>query len=115
MGFTDLNLNRYKQAIIQFIRTAMTQISSAGNSDTACFGALIQKGYRVGIIKNSDGKTGLYKAERNGDVFIGHSPIEILGLIALFELRGEEWAPTDKEIDGNIRLEEVSFTNNISK
>ena len=93
----------------------MVKIVSAGNSDTACYGALIQKGYRVSIIVNSDGKTGLYKAEKNGDVFIGHSSIETLGLIAMYELRGEAWAPTDEEIDGNIRLEEVSFTNNISK
>lgn len=87
----------------------MVKIASAGNSDTACYGALIQKGYRVSIIVNSDGKTGLYQAEKDGNVFIGHSPIETLGLVSLYELRGVKWGPSNSEIDEYIELENNTF------
>ena len=87
----------------------MVKIASAGNSDMACYGTLIKKGYHVSIIVISDGKKSLYKAEKEDDIFIGHSPIETLGLIAMYELRGEAWSPTDEEIDAYIALEDRAF------
>ena len=75
----------------------MVKIASAGNYDTACYGALFQKGYQVSIIVNPDGKTGLYKAEKDQLSFIGESPIETFGLVALYELRGENWYNTREE------------------
>ena len=87
----------------------MVKIASAGNSDTVCYGALIQKGYSVSIIVNSSGRTGQYKAEKDQMIFIGDSPIETLGLVALYELRGEDWRNTQEEFDAFIALENEAF------
>ena len=89
----------------------MVKIASAGNSDTACYGALIQKGYQVSIIVNSDDKTGIYKAEKDQLSFIGESPIETLGLVALYELRGENWYNTREEFEAFMALEIEAFGN----
>ena len=38
-------------------------------------------------------------AERNGDQFITHDSLALLGLIELAETRGEAWPASDAEID----------------
>ena len=75
------------------------RITSAGNSDTAAFCALISKGYTLSVKLKSDNKTGWYIAKLGTNEFIGDSPIETLGLIAMFDQRGEDWKPTNKEVE----------------
>lgn len=87
----------------------MTKIASAGNSDTAAFAVLLSKGYTVQIRKKSDGKDGWFVAQKDGSEFIGDTPLETLGLIAMFEFRGEDWKPTDQEVVAITELEEAAF------
>ena len=87
----------------------MTKIASAGNSDTAAYAVLLSKGYAVQILKKSDGKTGWFAAQKDGCEFIGDTPIETLGLIAMFEFRGEDWKPTDLEVTALTELEDAAF------
>jgi len=77
----------------------MVRIASAGNAETAAFSALMAKGYQLSVRLKSDNKTGWYVATLGDNEFIGESLIETLGLIALFEQRGEIWKPTDQEVD----------------
>ena len=62
-----LELRTYSEALEKL----MVKNAFAGNSETACYGALIQKGYQVSIIVNSDVKPELFRPEKRGDVFIG--------------------------------------------
>jgi len=87
----------------------MVRIASAGNADTAAFFALNAKGYSVSVRLKSDNKTGWYVATLGENEFIGESPIETLGLIALFEQRGENWKPTDQEVDRFTEFENQNF------
>lgn len=87
----------------------MTKIASAGNSDTAAYAVLLSKGYIVEIRKKSDDKTVWFVAQKDGSEFIGDTPIETLGLIAMFEFRGEDWKPTDLEVTALTELEATAF------
>jgi hypothetical protein len=46
----------------------------------------------------------LMVAERDGSSFVAESPVPLLGLIALAEIRGENWQATDDEIDEFVAL-----------
>ena len=87
----------------------MTKIASAGNSDTAAYAVLLSKGYKVEIRKESDGKDGWFVAQKDGSEFIGDTPLETLGLVAMFEFRGEDWKPTDLEIMAIADLDNTTF------
>jgi len=87
----------------------MIKIASAGNSDTAAFATLVAMGYSVRIEKNSDEKTGRFVANKAGSEFIGDTPLETLGLIAMFEVRGANWKPTAGEADALAELERAVF------
>lgn len=89
--------------------TRMTKIASAGNSDSAAYAVLLSKGYTVKIEKKTDCNAGWYVAEKDGSKFIGDTPIETLGLIAMFEYRGEDWKPTDLEVMAITEFEEAAF------
>lgn len=88
----------------------MTKIASAGNSDSAAYAVLLAKGYIVQIKTRADGKTGWYVAEKDGSEFIGDTPIETLGLIAMFEFRGEDWKPSDIEAMALAELQANDFS-----
>jgi len=86
------------------------KIASAGNSDTAAYSALIAKGYSLSVRLKSDKKTGWYIAKLDGHEFIGDSPIETLGLTAMFEQRGEDWKPTNLEVEKFTEFENEAFS-----
>lgn len=88
------------------------KIASAGNSDTAAFHALIKKGYSVWVVPKSDGNTGWYVAKKENQEFIGDNFLETIGLIAMFEARGEDWKPTDKEVEELEEFEATAFSKN---
>jgi len=44
-----------------------------------------------------------FRADKDGNVFEGEDPVVVLGLIKLFEMRGENWAATDQELETIVR------------
>ena len=68
-------------------------LAAAGNLVIPAYLCIPAKGYSV---RNANG---LMTAERGSDHFVAHSPIELLGVITLAEMRGENWQATDDEID----------------
>ena len=86
------------------------RIATAGNSNTAAFCALISKGYTLSVKLKSDKKTGWYIAKLGANEFIGNSPIETLGLIAMFEKRGDDWKPTNKEVEEFTEFEVQAYS-----
>ena len=59
------------------------------------------KGYRVTNLWRDGGEH--FAAEKDGNRFEAADPIAVLGLIAMHELRGDDWTPTDEEVDEFMR------------
>jgi hypothetical protein len=71
-------------------------LSAAANLLAPAYLSLLAKGYSV------RDENGLMVAERGPDCFLAENPIELLGVIAIAETRGENWQATDDEIDDFI-------------
>lgn len=74
------------------------KISAAGNLEVPAYLTLKELGYEV--IENND----TWTASKNQNSFNGNSPLEILGAIKVFEIRGDNWRATDNEIEDFIKL-----------
>ncbi len=68
--------------------------------------ALLAKGYSVRWERKSK-ENELWYAERENGEFVAEGPIELLGLVAMYEVRGENWKATDKEIDAFMEKYEI--------
>lgn len=69
-------------------------IGSAGNTGNPCLLALRAKGYTLKVwrTKSEMNKYGIhYEAEKDGRVFIASNDAELLGLVAMWEVRGDDW------------------------
>ena len=87
----------------------MARISSAGNSDTAAFAVLWEQGYELTVIAGSNSSDALLVATKDDHTFSGYTPLEVLGLVAMFQARGENWKPTDEEVERRTKFEENTF------
>ena len=68
-------------------------LAAAANVLTPAYLAIVSKGYSVSRVGDD------IVAERESDRFVAEDPIQLLGLIALIEIRGEAWQATDDEIE----------------
>lgn len=81
------------------------KISIAGNTAAPALFALRAKGYVVTLSywrqddpDESGGDIAEYAAEKDRRVFCANSPEELLGLVAMWEMRGDDWRRrTDSE------------------
>ncbi len=88
-------------------------IRIAGNTWIPCLMALRAKGYHVRLdylrVGSSDTKSldyqPDYQAECEGASFSATSPAELLGLVAMWETRGDDWKirPGELELEKEIR------------
>jgi hypothetical protein len=62
----------------------------------ACL-VLQSKGYRVD--RTEADKVEFWIAERSGLRFVADGPIELLGVVAVYEARGDRWRASDEDID----------------
>jgi hypothetical protein len=68
------------------------RIASAGNTANHALDALRAKGYTVVLVPDaSEGGLNRYWATKEGRDFIAADPVEVLGLIALWEHFGDCW------------------------
>ena len=79
-------------------------IRIAGNTYPRSLMALHKKGYEVknwcvcSIDENNDKDyTHTYEALKDGRLFSADTPVELLGLVALWETRGDSWRDVSKE------------------
>ena len=75
------------------------KISAAGNVEIPAYLALKMKGFSVRW-EREDGNIETWYAEKENLCFSGEGPIELLGVVAVYETRGNKWKATDEEIDG---------------
>lgn len=76
------------------------KISAAGNVEIPAYLTIIDKGYKVKCKKNTDKpENEIWYAEKNGNEFTAGSPIELLGVVSMFEVRGSDWKASDKQVE----------------
>ncbi|MGS5088010.1 hypothetical protein ACVC7V_16115 [Hydrogenophaga sp. A37] len=73
-------------------------IASAGNVLPAALATLRQLGYVVTLMNNGR----LCKAENGTQTLVAEDPLLLLGLVKLQEARGNEWAPTETEVENYL-------------
>ncbi len=71
-------------------------VFTAGSTLTPAYLAIREKGFTV---TGEAGAVDLMVAKKGGDTYVAEGPLELLGLIAMVEMRGENWSATDDEID----------------
>ena len=81
----------------------MIKITDCGNTEVPAYLALQQRGYAV--TWSEDG--GYWIATSDNCVFSADNPVSLLGIAALYEIRGQEWKASDEEIDGFIEQFDV--------
>jgi hypothetical protein len=69
------------------------QITAAGNTEVPAYLALVAKGYQVSMTGD------LWLAQKDQNFFSASGPLELLGLVAMAEIRGVNWRATDEEIE----------------
>ncbi len=82
--------------------TPRISISSAGNTLAPALGVIRALGYCVS--RETDGLR-RYKAENSLCELYAEDPLLLLGLVKLFEIRGEAWHPSDAEIDNLLLMD----------
>jgi hypothetical protein len=73
-------------------------IHAAGNVEVPAYLALCKSGYSVSMNRIA-GRDQIWIAEKNGNQFQAEGLIELLGVVTMFEVRGEQWQATDSEIE----------------
>ena len=74
-------------------------IAAAGNVLVPALLALRAKGYRVTRLVGQPGPAEMWRAEKAGEAFIAEDTLTLLGLVALYEARGDGWPAADADID----------------
>jgi hypothetical protein len=72
---------------------------SAGNTSNPCLLVLRSKGYELQFEQAEDGQS-LFLARKDGCEFLGYSPVELLGLVTLWENLGVDWNQQEPDLLG---------------
>lgn len=75
------------------------RLAAAANTLAPALAALRQKGYTVSRRDDS------YRAESAARLLLADDLLQLLGLVALLDERGDSWHPTDEEIQALLDLE----------
>jgi hypothetical protein len=70
------------------------RLTSAGNVIIPAIKTIGELGYKFRI----DNVENLCIAEKDGNTFIAEDPIAVLGLIKMYEVKGNQWQVSDEEI-----------------
>ena len=79
-------------------------IRIAGNAEIPCFSAVKAKGYKVTLTHFQDSEYSDWKAEKDNRLFSATNPVELLGLIAMWEVLGDDW-----RVNGNSRADRAAY------
>ena len=85
--------------------TMTKQIANAANTLIPAFLALQSKGYRVWWARSDNAPdAATWYAEGPLGRFVADNSVELLGLVAMRELRGSNWKANDQQIDDFMRV-----------
>src|SRR4051812_34157582 len=88
-------------------------IGSAGNTQNPCLLALRAKGYAIQFSFTKSGENDYdshIHAEKDGRHFYASNAAELLGLVAMWEVRGDDWKTKSGEPDVYDELYPSSIT-----
>jgi hypothetical protein len=74
------------------------QIAAAGNTEVPAYLALVARGFNVSCDDQS-----VWTATKGEASFLADSPLQLLGVVALFESRGRQWQASDEQIEEFMR------------
>jgi hypothetical protein len=77
-----------------------TTIASAANVMPGALACLEKQGFAVSIDE------GLWRAESEFRTFLGEDPLILLGLVMFHDMRGDDWRPSDVEVDQFVALDQ---------
>ena len=72
---------------------ARIYIAAAGNVEAPAYLTLVALGFDLDCDRG-----GRWTAEKGDAVFSADSPLELLGLVAMYDARGPQWQASDAEI-----------------
>jgi hypothetical protein len=78
-------------------------ISAAGNNEVPAYLVLRDKGYQITVTKVKEGPEQIWSAENDLVRLHAEGPIELLGMVAMYESRGTNWRAPDDEIDDFVK------------
>ena len=78
------------------------KISAAANVEIPAYLTLKEKGYNV-YWKRVDKENEYWYADKGNLNFMAEGAIELLGIVAVYELRAQNWKASDSEIDEFIK------------
>lgn len=81
----------------------MFNLAAAGNVEVPAYLALQARGYRVTRTYSDEDQLEFWYAETTGERFTASGPLELLGLVALYETRGENWRAEDEQIEDFLK------------
>ncbi|MEM7279186.1 MAG: hypothetical protein AAF385_13775 [Pseudomonadota bacterium] len=73
------------------------KIASAANTLVPAYLVILSKGYSVQK-DDGPGMKETWRATKNDVELIGEDPLAVLGLVAMYESRGNDWAAEDDQI-----------------
>ena len=76
-----------------------TTIASAGNVMPGALACLEKNGFAVSIDEE-----GLWRAESELRIFLAEDPLTLLGLVMFHDMRGDDWRPSDAEVEQFVAL-----------
>ncbi len=79
----------------------MSHVTAAGNVEVPAYLALGQLGFEIERQIFGNG-TEWWVARKGDEIFSAESPLGILGLCLISQVRGEEWMATDEEINSYL-------------
>lgn len=74
-------------------------IANAGNTEVPVYLAIKKLGYKLSCEKRNNNEEWWF-AENDKQKFVASNLLELLGLIAMRDIRGMKWKAQDNEIDG---------------
>ena len=78
------------------------KVSAAGNTEVPAYLVLKDIATDIEVVDDED-KTQTWKVKVKGVLFSGASPLEVLGLVKMYETRGNEWHASDLEIEDFVK------------
>jgi hypothetical protein len=79
------------------------KIFAAGNVLVPAYLALENMGYRVTRRTAGADEAETWTAAKDGNEFHADNPLELLGLVAMSETRGDDWLATDAEVEAFLK------------
>lgn len=77
-----------------------TKIAVAANILPGALASLRNLGFTVSLAPD-----GQWQADSETCLLVGDDPLTLLGLAKLYELRGDDWRPTDPEVDDYLAFD----------